>query len=166
MEPKSLALTYTLTPEDSLAVWRFQTRRAFLVICFVFVIFIGVGAYKSITDHASAAANFVPLFAFAAFLPIWRFWWIPGKIRRRYWENRLLHDEVRRILSEEGTSVTSAHAEYNLPWDTFAKWRETPGAFLIYPSPTLYNTLPKRAFENEDDIRWFREVLTARVSKK
>jgi hypothetical protein len=46
------------------------------------------------------------------------------------------------------------------------KWKGDKRIFLLYESDVMYVMIPTRAFTSDEDIEWFRGLLSERVPKK
>lgn len=65
----------------------------------------------------------------------------------------------RHEIGPEGTSYQSAHGEGKLAWTAFHQIRETPDLFLLYPQSNFAQIIPKRCFENPEQILLYREIV-------
>jgi len=65
----------------------------------------------------------------------------------------------RHEIGPEGTSYQSAHSEGKLAWTGFHQIRETPDLFLLYTQSNVAQIIPKRCFENPEQILVYREIV-------
>jgi hypothetical protein len=90
-------------------------------------------------------------------------YYLPYRARKMFQLRKHLSTELSwdadgfRLTTETGNGIT--------PWSETPKWREGTGVVLLSLAPTLYITVPKRAF-SERDLADFIGCLRQRVSPK
>lgn len=66
------------------------------------------------------------------------------------------------VIDQEGFSTTTSASHGKMAWTQFCKWKETPTAFILYPTPYTFVITPKRCIEH-DEIDSLRALLDANV---
>jgi len=59
-----------------------------------------------------------------------------------------LRDKFAAVISDSEVDVSSSTATLKYSWNPFIRYAETKNLFLVYPSPRVFNILPKRAFNS------------------
>ena len=83
--------------------------------------------------------------------------------RSSYRNSLNLQNPIHYSFSDEVIAQEMATGRAELLWSTFIKVRETPDFFLLFVQKHLANPVPKRDFENEQEIARFRELLRCHV---
>jgi len=83
------------------------------------------------------------------------------------WESQPhLHRPQSMEVTEGGVVVSDAVSRTENRWDAYSHVRETPNLFLLYTSDHAIQTVPKRAFGSEEDLRHFRELLRRTIAER
>ena len=86
---------------------------------------------------------------------------------RREWKTNLSIKQLcEYTITNASVCAKSANGFFDLGYDKVFKIRETPTAFYVYLSSHQAFIVPKRCFENPDDIRAVRGLFLANVDKK
>jgi hypothetical protein len=85
-------------------------------------------------------------------------------VRIMFRDNPRLAEPTRYIFSASGVLAESYAGRSDLKWTAYRRIRETSKYLLLYTSPRVAGTLPKRCFASENDIRFFRELVRASVN--
>lgn len=93
------------------------------------------------------------------------FYSLPKKWKQLFAQQKLLHDEMKYVISDDGIHATTPMGEGRLPWDTIIKWRENKDLFALYQSDVVLHIIPKRSFASEDDVSQFVEMLKKHVGE-
>lgn len=174
MESKTLTLKYTISVEDYLNAVKLygRERRIYyflLVPVFLLMPFFATDhsfhAYLSVPDLKDFD-NFFPFGLFVIVFLVSFYWLLPAKVRRAYRQQRLLHDENTAVITQESLQGSSLHGRSDVEWGYFLKWKGDKRIFLLYESDVMYVMIPTRAFTSDEDIEWFRGLLSERVPKK
>lgn len=81
---------------------------------------------------------------------------------------RVLGDEVVRRgisyqFSDAGVHIETSISRTDLSWAAIRRVKEWPAEFLVFTSPNLAFTLPKRCLENNQDVATLRELFRTYV---
>ena len=131
----------------------------FFVIAFAFIIF---GFLKNKSDLSTV---FVISFCFL-YLLAWYSIYVPYKAKKVYRQQKSLQLPFEVMVTKEGLNCSNEIGKSNIPWGNFLKWKENNNLFLIYYSDVLFQMLPKRLFNNLDDINAFRSVLSSNIKRQ
>jgi hypothetical protein len=81
------------------------------------------------------------------------------QIRKFYKEEKRIAENSSVAFNHEYVEWTNVHGTSRLPWKNVLRCKENDQMFLIYESRNLLHIVPKRVFENEAELRAFREEL-------
>jgi hypothetical protein len=170
--PMSNAVTFVLTEaefiEGAMITKRWTARRWLLVAVIPTLIYLTFGLYIT---YSPETADLRPMgIGMIALVPVlWisgifaQLYFLPYRARKMFQLRKHLSTEFSwdadgfRLTTERGSGIT--------PWSEMPKWREGTGVVLLSLAPTLYITVPKRAF-SERDLADFIGCLRQRVSPK
>jgi hypothetical protein len=62
-------------------------------------------------------------------------------------------------LSDDGLSITNPKGSALIPWTGYVKWLEGQDVILLYRSHIMFQMVPKRMFNNENDLQSLRDQL-------
>ena len=83
------------------------------------------------------------------------------------WESQPhLHRPQTMEVTEGGVVVSDAVSRTENRWDAYSHVRETPNLFLLYTSDLVIQSVPKRAFASEQDLRSFRELVRQTIAER
>ena len=83
------------------------------------------------------------------------------------WESQPhLHRPQTMEVVEGGVVISDAVSRTENRWDAYSHIRETPNLFLLYTSDHVIQSVPKRAFSSEEDLRWFRELVRRTIAER
>ena len=71
-------------------------------------------------------------------------WLLPRSVRKSLARNRGLQGDNTLSWDAELFLLQGSHGESRWPWGDLAKWKESPGCFLVYQSDAVYHAAPKR----------------------
>lgn len=91
---------------------------------------------------------------------------IPYISRRTYRQRKDLQRPCSFSPSDSGLCFSTEGASGIKPWTDYLKWKEGRDIFLLYLSDNLYQMIPKRFFESEDDLKAFREVIGKNIPRR
>jgi len=66
---------------------------------------------------------------------------------------------AKHSVGPDGTSYASRHGEGTTNWSAYLRIRETKDLFLLYTQSNFAQILPKRCFDNPDDMAKYRQIL-------
>jgi hypothetical protein len=66
-------------------------------------------------------------------------------------------------ITQENLNIKGESFECTLKWKVYIKFMETPKSFMLYQSKNMFNLIPKRAFDSDEQIEEFRELLRAKI---
>jgi hypothetical protein len=75
-------------------------------------------------------------------------------------------DPTEVALSEQGITFAGREASGVLPWNNYARYKETPWSFILWKGHGSISTLfPKRAFRSRDDLSRGRALLARNLQR-
>ena len=77
--------------------------------------------------------------------------------------SNLLSRKKNVSYSSEGIAIKSEMSEEFVKWQAFELAIENHEYFLLVYAQKLYKIIPKRAFQNEEEIRLFRSTLAEQL---
>lgn len=83
-------------------------------------------------------------------------------INRTYKAATQLHQPLRYIFSEENIVVQSGDIDASYAWSDFEYVREMPEWFVLYQNRIRFNPIPKTAFNSEEMMDKFRNLLISK----
>lgn len=83
-------------------------------------------------------------------------------IKRTYSAATQLHQSLRYTFSDENIAVQSGDVESSYEWSNFEYVRELPEWFVLYQNRILFNPIPKTAFNSEEKLEKFRNLLISK----
>lgn len=76
-----------------------------------------------------------------------------------YREHKRLHETSNWRFDDEALEGTSESGHGRLRWADIHSFKENDDMFLIYEARNLYYILPKRAFESDQELQFFSQIL-------
>lgn len=70
------------------------------------------------------------------------------------------------IFSDNGVESNSESSQVKVDWETFEKVQELKEDFLFFPQKNIFYTIPKRFFQNENQIMVFKDLIRKKLGKK
>jgi hypothetical protein len=77
--------------------------------------------------------------------------------------NKLLQETIRFSFSETGIQTVAPSSSGSQKWETLREAIETKHNFLLFIADRQMYVLPKRCFNDDDQIRSFKELLRRRL---
>lgn len=160
-------ISYKISAEDYVSALKLHhtpTRKAAVLLAILFLVFLvtAIFSYTSVLKGLSIGAILGGVITF--FLS--RFVFIPFIGRRDYNAYKLMQQDHRVDIVDEGLIFSTASGSGNLLWDKIYKWRQSDDYILIYPMPRLYYIVPKRLEQDGFDIQKLVEKLNSCVGKR
>ena len=82
----------------------------------------------------------------------------------RTWKSyQALKEAMNVDITQEGLNIKGESFECTSKWKIYTKFMETPKLFMLYQSKNLFNLIPKRAFNSDEEIEEFRELLRTKI---
>jgi len=166
MEPFALQLKYTITPEVYLQAARLSGRVR-RIISFVILAILAVLSGLLIANRGAQWNNASTLWTlgYALIIALEYYWLLPHRVRKLHRQQKMLHQELTVVLTEEAMSVSIEEGHSKIRWEKFHKWKEDRNLFLVYQSDRMFHMIPKRAFLDEKDVAALRTILTEKIGK-
>ncbi len=117
------------------------------------------------SNPAEAVTALAPLLLFASFggsLPV-VIWW---QTKRGFSNLKDFQKNVRYTFSATGFSVQDGKSSANLSWDSIHKAVETKRSFNIFTHKLLFQVVPKRCIQQQEDIARLRRILKQSLGDK
>jgi hypothetical protein len=159
-----------LTQHDYLAAnlsharWRRSAWRVGLGIILIGAILLF--AYSQ--DKSAVRSTLAPFAIFVLILvgaiTVIRFWIVPRNTRRIWIQQKALQRPHTLTWNDEQMAYESPEAISRTAWSDFLRWRENKDVFMLHFSDVMFRMIPKRAFENEEKIAEFRNLLKQKIS--
>lgn len=115
-------------------------------------------AFVAINAAINPSQAWVWLSSYLLFAVVWYFIF-RLILQRTYKAATNLHDSVQYIFDETEIHVSNASSQTTHQWSAFQKAVEMPEWFLLYQNKTVFNPLPKSAFDSETELQRFRNLL-------
>jgi energy-coupling factor transporter transmembrane protein EcfT len=116
-------------------------------------------------------ARFGPLWLFVilAFILLVLYYslYYPMKIGLQFQSNERSQGEIVWTVDETGVYFATKLGEAKLDWGSFQSYLETKEQFLVFHSSNkrFFSIVPKRAFNSQEEIEVFRQILTVNLEK-
>lgn len=75
------------------------------------------------------------------------------------------HHPITIEVDEEQLKLQTINCESTIRWQLYIKAIETKNLFMIYQVKELFNIIPKRAFNSDEQIDEFRDLLQTKIVK-
>ena len=130
-----------------------NTYRIFGIAYFVIGIFNVVsGLYNVFVNHDSGSWLFVALGLYLLFANQIKLFFYARNCKQSNYENKQVEWEINKdIIIHRSINLS----ESKFSWDLIQGVLDTPDGFLLYPQKNMFYWLPKKAFNNEEDIAHF-----------
>jgi hypothetical protein len=74
-------------------------------------------------------------------------------------------DDYLLIFSPEGIQFRTAHIDSQLQWSLYSWALITDRSFILYYGSRQFTVIPKRIFQNQEQVLAFEELLKQRISR-
>ena len=164
IENKTISVVVNLTRNDyATAMVAMMGRRAGRLWAVLFIVSMAVLAYFAVAlvrdDPRGSTTNLVIVVGVAVLATIFRFLWPQMAGRDFVRKNPSALGPVHLQISESGVSTESSAGQAKLSWDAYQRVCETTSMFLLYTQSNFASIVPKRCFEQPDDINRFRKLV-------
>jgi hypothetical protein len=86
--------------------------------------------------------------------------------KRQMSSNKVINETHHYIFSSEGIKAVSASTSWQNAWDNIREVFETKSNFLLFIALNQMYVIPKRCFQNDEQINLFRELLKGQLASK
>ena len=139
-------------------IWGLSLLMILLGIVYTFASFITLGFIGSLIKGTFSL--FIGIF----FCPYFNLF--QGYFITRAWRSQpSLREAMNLNITQEGLDCKAETYESKVQWQIFVKFLETKNVFMLYQAEALFNIIPKRAFNSDEEIEEFREILSAKIRK-
>lgn len=84
--------------------------------------------------------------------------------RMWYRQEPKFRDEILLTFSEDAIWFTVKQGESRLEWQFYKKILENDKTYLLYYGNRLFSVIPKRAFHNDEEEEFFRDLLRRKIA--
>jgi hypothetical protein len=92
---------------------------------------------------------------------------IPSLVFRRVYRRNARMFGPRTVnISDVGIIVDHQLGHTESAWSMYEKFKETPRLFLLHQTPDIIGILPKRVFEDKNQLEHFRTLLNSKVRRE
>lgn len=174
LDSEQLTITVTLTQKDYATALRELARHrsswAIRVLFWISVAFLGWMAYSVLRDSETHFLNgLMAVVGVAMFLSLILFLKLFGPwlgARQFVKKNPTKLGPSKVSISSHGVDYESLQANTTAKWSAYPRILETKDLFLLYTQSNIAQILPKRCFENPDEINDLRKILTTHYKGK
>ena len=148
-----------------------QMRRVFVLFGFVGLFSIASLIFatlfsQSITEwQQTIRGMYLPLFAFVCILPIFVVFLAPLFSLGRFLADAGNTAGARYRFSESGVVTESSVGQTDCVWTIYRKAQETLTYFLLYPSSTEAQVIPKRCLSTSGELELLRDLFRRHISR-
>lgn len=165
-----MQVTYTLAPDDyrhALIVYRnrsFLSHWALPSLGSLFVLLAAIQGYLELNGLAPSWMRWsLPITLFGIWFMFYFYWIAPHRsAERQFYKNPLAKEKITLHVQEGGLRFVTESSDATVSWKRYGKWLEDECVFVLFPTPQLFVTIPKRAF-SPDDLPLFKETLRRNI---
>ncbi|HZR16095.1 MAG TPA: YcxB family protein [Verrucomicrobiae bacterium] len=163
-----ITIRYHYSLEDALLAHTLYLRgnppRGFWVLMSLISLFVLVCGALMCLEHEPGGTS-----GLAAAVSMVLFFWIIHPFlqrhrERRHWRERTNHDERVVVLSDHGIKQIKPGTPAGVKWEQIAKVVQSPSGLLIRVGQ-IYQLLPRRAFDSQEDFERATELSRARCRR-
>jgi hypothetical protein len=149
----------------------FLTTRLFRKVLYVWgtiivagaVVFLFAGTHAtSNAELANLQSNFKPLY-WVLLLPVIIVFVLPLLSARKIASDQRFQQGFRYLFTHDGLCIQSTVSRSEIKWKAITSAVETRDTLYVFSSKNVAHALPKRCFENTNDLDILRELLTTNV---
>jgi len=168
-ESETISVAVTLTRSDhATAMVAMMGRRAGRLWTVLFIVSMAILVYFAVAvvrdDPRGSTTNLIIVVGLAVLATLFKFLWPQMAGRDFVRKNRAALGPVHLQVNESGVSAESSAGQAKISWDAYQRVRETNSLFLLYTQSDFASIVPKRCFEQPDDINRFRKLVQAHCS--
>jgi len=148
-----------------------QMRRVFVLFGFIGLLSIAGLIFATVFSESIAEwqqtirGMYLPMFAFLCILPILVVFLAPLFSLGRFLVDRGNAAGARYRFSESGVVTENSVGQTNRDWTIYRKAQETLNYFLLYPSRTEAQVIPKRCLSASGELDLLREMFRRHISR-
>jgi hypothetical protein len=94
---------------------------------------------------------------------IFRYFTLPNRVKKIFKQQKTLQVPATVEVHETGFESENSYGSSRGEWSDFVGYKENKDYFIIYQSDVMYNIIPKRAFNDSEELEEFRKILTNEV---
>ena len=164
-ENKTIKVEYLATAKDyrRVLLW-YRWKRLAAVIAFAVVVGIPILYSAFAGDASSRPPGIVLWFLFVLpLLVLVVFYW---GISRQAEKIEKVFEPVKVIFSEKGMESAGESSSAEMSWNDLYKIYETKQDLIFFPERTIFYTIPKRFFKEQDQISALRNLLKNKLGDR
>jgi|SRR5208282_5877289 len=148
-----------------------QLRKLFVLSGFVGVLVLSGLVLTTILSRSftewqqTIRGTYLPIFALVFIFPIVVLFLAPLFSIGRFRADPRNSTGIRFRFSESGVSTASSIGEADCDWTAYRKAQETSSYFLLYPSRTDVQVIPKRCLSSPAEINLLRELFRSHIPR-
>lgn len=169
MSRYNIEIDIGISEEDYGRVLLWQCKKKIIFLSgFVFamtVIFAGSVLFFGISKPKVSLVLFTPILI-PIFLVGFNIWQIFRNIRNQACDGVATTEPTKIVFSPAGLTAESNSSSSRTLWRSFMKINETTTDFVFYPQKRIFFPIPKRFFNNSEQIKQVRDFISAGVGEK
>jgi hypothetical protein len=172
-ENEPITLRFTYTPADMVDAIRLYESstpmRSIGKIAAVLALFAaGMCAYGYLElgggDRSSYGFEWYGLAFFLLAVVFWFDLLRPLMARLVFRMNAKIYSDPSEVtFDKDGVHAKTSTYDLTRKWEAYTRLLESKQSFLLVYGKRLYATIPKRAFTDEKQIEWFREMVKSKI---
>lgn len=87
----------------------------------------------------------------------------PWQAKISYRSYKIIQDTITLTLEEDGYTMETINGTNEMKWENLLKWREDENIVLVYYTPKIFHTVPKRIADLGFDIEHFINLLQEKL---
>ena len=135
---------------------------ALFIVSMAILVYFAVALVRD--DPRGSTTSLIIVVGLAVLATLFKFLWPQMAGRDFVRKNRAALGPVHLQVNESGVSAESSAGQAKISWDAYQRVRETNSLFLLYTQSDFASIVPKRCFEQPDDINRFRKLVQAHCS--
>jgi hypothetical protein len=156
-----MQIKYKLTEQEVIKAMQFHGRGSnkmliFLTIAALFLLFTGLFTEHKVAGFLGFIGEVVGYFSVLFFL-------IPAKAKKQYKLNRVLRNNIKLSILDDGFKFKNEIGESKLHWADIQKWKYSGEIYLLYISSNMFHIVPSKAFPSDCDLS---KILSEHVGPK
>lgn len=155
------------TSDYSRLLWTILKQRHLFVGIMLLLVFVSCITYTLVSPATDPENDrkwvtvFIALFVFCVVAVLFGF-----TMRRQAKKLAAASEEMTLYFNEQGLEAKTSRSSSRVLWDVYAKAVETKLDFLFYPQKNAALMIPKRFFENQEQIDQLRRYLHNSLGEK
>ncbi len=162
-ENRKFEVEYLVTAKDyrRVLLW-YRWKRLAVIIAVTFLIGLPI-LYSAFSGDVNSRPPAVVLW-FLLVLPVlvlasfyWGIWRQAERIEK-------IFEPAKVVFTEDGMSSAGEFSSAEMDWDDFYRIYETNQDFIFFPGKKIFYTIPKRFFQNANEISEFKKLLREKIN--